>query len=168
MKPATYWIEKYNLLPHPEGGYYAETYRSSESVDKGALPERFTGNRSFSTGIYFLLGKENFSAFHRIKSDEMWHFYAGEGLDIFVIYPESGQLEIIKLGSNPDNGETFQAVVPAGTWFGSRPAAGSDYCLVGCTVAPGFDFEDFEMADREILTDLFPQHKKMIQELTSS
>ena len=168
MKPATYWIEKYNLLPHPEGGYYAETYRSSESVDKGALPERFTGNRSFSTGIYFLLGKENFSAFHRIKADEMWHFYAGDALDIFVIYPESGQLEIIKLGSNPDNGETFQAVVPAGTWFGSRPAAGSDYCLVGCTVAPGFDFEDFEMADREILIDLFPQHKKMIQELTSS
>jgi len=168
MKPATYWIEKYNLLPHPEGGYYAETYRSSESVDKGALPERFTGNRSFSTGIYFLLGKENFSAFHRIKSDEMWHFYAGDALDIFVIYPESGQLEIIKLGSNPDNGETFQAVVPAGTWFGSRPAAGSDYCLVGCTVAPGFDFEDFEMADRESLTDLFPQYKKMIQELTSS
>ena len=168
MKPANYWIEKYNLLPHPEGGYYSETYRSSESVSKDALPDRFTGDRSFSTGIYFLLGKENFSAFHRIKSDEMWHFYAGDALDIFVIYPETGQLKIIKLGSNPDNGETFQAVVPAGTWFGSRPAAGSTYCLVGCTVAPGFDFEDFEMAGRETLTDLFPQHKKMIQELTSS
>lgn len=168
MKSATYWVEKYNLLPHPEGGYYAETYRSSEGINKDALPERFTGNRTFSTGIYFLLEANDFSAFHRIKSDEMWHFYAGEALDIFVIYPETGNLEIIKLGSNPDNGETFQAVVPAGTWFGSRPAMGSSYSLVGCTVAPGFDFEDFEMAERNILTNLFPQHEKMIQELTSS
>ncbi|WP_221394836.1 cupin domain-containing protein [Dyadobacter sp. NIV53] len=168
MKPATYWIEKYNLLPHPEGGYYAETYRSSADIDKGALPERFTGNRAFSTGIYFLLEANDFSAFHRIKSDEMWHFYAGEALDIFVIYPETGNLEIIKLGSDPDNGETFQAVVPAGTWFGSRPAVDSTYSLVGCTVAPGFDFEDFEMAKRETLENSFPQHKKMIQELTSS
>lgn len=166
MKPATYWIEKYNLLPHPEGGYYAETYRSAESVNKDDLPERFAGDRSFSTGIYFLLGKENFSAFHRIKSDEMWHFYAGNALDIFVIYPETGKLEIIKLGSNPDLGETFQAVVPAGTWFGSRPAAGSNYCLVGCTVAPGFDFEDFEMAERASLVSEFPQHEKLIYELT--
>ena len=168
MKPATFWIEKYNLLPHPEGGYYAETYRSSESISENALPNRFTGDRSFSTGIYFLLEKDDFSAFHKIKSDEMWHFYAGEALDIFVIDPETGNLEIIKLGSNPDNGETFQAVVPAGAWFGSRPATNSSYSLVGCTVAPGFDFADFEMAERNNLTDLFPEHKKMIQELTSS
>ena len=168
MKPATYWVEQYNLLPHPEGGYFAETYRSTEHIHKDALPERFTADRSFSTGIYFLLETNDFSAFHRIKSDEMWHFYAGEALDIFVIYPETGNLEIIKLGPNPDNGETFQAVVPAGTWFGSRPATGSNYSLVGCTVAPGFDFADFEMAERELLTDLFPQHEKMIRELTFS
>ena len=166
MKPASYWIEKYNLLPHPEGGYYAETYRSAENIKADALPDRFTGDRTFSTGIYFLLEKTNFSAFHRIKSDEMWHFYAGDALDIFVIYPETGNLEIIKLGSDPDNEETFQAVVPAGTWFGSRPAATSTYALVGCTVSPGFDFADFEMADREELLTTFPQHSSLISELT--
>ena len=166
MKPASYWIEKYNLLPHPEGGYYAETYRSAEGISKDALPERFEGNRSFSTGIYFLLQKENISAFHRIKSDEMWHFYAGDPLEVFVIYPETGKLEIIKLGSDPDRGETFQAVVPAGTWFGSRPAAGSQYCLVGCTVSPGFDFADFEMANRNELIKIYPHHEALITGLT--
>lgn len=166
MKPATYWIEKYNLLPHPEGGYYAETYRASETISKDSLPSRFTGDRAFSTGIYFLLEAQNFSAFHKIKSDEMWHFYAGDALDIFVIHPEIGNLEIIKLGSNPEKGESFQAVVPAGTWFGSRPAAGSNYCLAGCTVSPGFDFEDFEMAERGLLTKAFPAHEQIISELT--
>ena len=168
MKPASYWIEKYNLLPHPEGGYYAETYRSSEGVQKAALPKRFKGDRSFSTGIYFLLEAKDFSAFHRIQSDEMWHFYAGDALEVFVIYPETGELEIIKLGANPDSGETFQAVVQAGTWFGSRPARGSNYSLVGCTVSPGFDFADFEMAERSALANLFPKHESLIQELTIS
>ena len=166
MKPASYWIEKYNLLPHPEGGYYAETYRASETIGKDSLPNRFTGDRSFSTGIYFLLEAKDFSAFHKIKSDEMWHFYAGDALDIFVIDPETGNLEILKLGSDPENGESFQAVVPAGTWFGSRPASGSNYCLVGCTVSPGFDFEDFEMADRVSLINAFPAHEKIISKLS--
>lgn len=166
MKTASYWIEKYNLLPHPEGGHYAETYRSAESIKGNALPAHFTGDRAFSTGIYFLLEKIDFSAFHRIKSDEMWHFYAGDALDIFVIYPETGNLETIKLGSDPDNGEVFQAVVPAGAWFGSRPASGSNYALVGCTVSPGFDFADFEMAERETLLNTFSQHSILITELT--
>ncbi|CAG5071814.1 hypothetical protein DYBT9623_03798 [Dyadobacter sp. CECT 9623] len=166
MIPATYWIEKYNLLPHPEGGYYAETYRSAEVIAQQALPSRFGGARTFSTGIYFLLESHNFSAFHRIQADEMWHFYAGEALEVFVINTKTRQLEIIRLGNNPENGETFQAVVPAGTWFGSRPAKGSTYALVGCTVAPGFDFQDFEMADREILKAEFPEFSELIGELT--
>ncbi|TLV00074.1 cupin domain-containing protein [Dyadobacter luticola] len=166
MKPATYWVEKYGLLPHPEGGYYAETYRATEKIAQEALPARFGGERAFSTGIYFLLETGNFSAFHRIQSDEMWHFYAGETLEIFVIDPASGDLQIIKLGANPENDETFQAVVPAGAWFGSRPAAGSSYSLVGCTVAPGFDFADFEMAQKGSLTTLYPQHATLIAELT--
>ncbi len=166
MQPANYWIEKYQLLPHPEGGYYAETYRSAETVRPDALPERFKGERSFSTGIYFLLESHHFSAFHRIQSDEMWHFYAGEALEVFVIYPESGNLDLIRLGQNPENGEVFQAVVPAGTWFASRPAAGGLYALVGCTVSPGFDFEDFEMAEREKLSLKFPQHRDLIKHLT--
>jgi predicted cupin superfamily sugar epimerase len=166
LKHASYWIEKYGLSPHPEGGYYAETYRATENVPHEALPGRFTGDRSFSTGIYFLLESQNFSAFHRIKADEMWHFYAGEALDIFVIDQETGQLQIIKLGNNPENGETFQAVVPAGAWFGSRPAKDSAYALVGCTVAPGFDFADFEMAERAALQMQFPELTQIIQELT--
>lgn len=166
MKPADYWIKEYVLLPHPEGGYYAETYRAAESIDPRALPDRFGGARSFSTGIYFLLESHNFSAFHRIKSDEMWHFYAGEALEVFVIDPGTRQLNIIRLGNNPENGETFQAVVPAGTWFGSRPAKGSSYALVGCTVAPGFDFEDFEMAEQEALKAEFPEFSELIGELT--
>ncbi|SEI89395.1 hypothetical protein SAMN05216327_104439 [Dyadobacter sp. SG02] len=166
MKPASYWIEKYHLLPHPEGGYYVETYRASESIPQNALPVRFGGDRAFSTGIYFLLESHNFSAFHRIQADEMWHFYAGDALEVFVLDEKTGALNIIRLGNNPDNGETFQAVVPAGAWFGSRPASGSTYALVGCTVAPGFDFSDFEMAQRESLSQLYPQHSELIAELT--
>jgi len=165
-KPAAFWIEKYNLSPHPEGGFYAETYRAAESIAKSALPARFNGDRSFSTGIYFLLESHNFSAFHRIQADEMWHFYAGEPLEVFVIHQESRALEVIKLGNDPDQGETFQAVVPAGAWFASRPAKGSGYALVGCTVAPGFDFADFEMADRASLQQEFPEFEQIITELT--
>ena len=168
MKQASYWIKKYSLQPHPEGGYFAETYRSAEIIEKQALPKRFKGERCFSTGIYFLLEAHHFSAFHRIQSDEMWHFYAGEALEIFVINPENGSLETIRLGNDPEKGETFQAVVPAGSWFASRPSAGSSYALVGCTVAPGFDFEDFEMAERAELQALYPQHSGLILELTRS
>ncbi|CAG5009628.1 hypothetical protein DYBT9275_04538 [Dyadobacter sp. CECT 9275] len=168
MKTASYWIERYNLLPHPEGGYFAETYRSAEGISQEALPDRFSGNRAFSTGIYFLLESHHFSALHRIHSDEMWHFYAGDPLDIFVMYPETGDLQIIQLGPDPELGQTFQAVVPAGTWFGSRTAPGGRFSLVGCTVAPGFDFADFEMGSREFLSEEFPQHHALIQELTHS
>lgn len=166
MKPASYWIEKFNLLAHPEGGYYAETYRASETIPQQALPARFGGDRAFSTGIYFLLESHNFSAFHRIQADEMWHFYAGEALEVFVIDEKTGELTVIRLGNDPENGETFQAVVPAGAWFGSRPAASSSYALVGCTVAPGFDFADFEMAACDALTQQYPQHAALIAGLT--
>lgn len=166
MKPASYWVEKYQLQPHPEGGFYAETYRSQGSIAQNALPAEFAGDRSYSTGIYFLLENKDFSAFHKIKSDEMWHFYAGGPLEVYVIYPETAKLEVIRLGSDPENGEVFQAVVPAGTWFGSCPLEGASYSLVGCTVAPGFDFDDFEMAERESLVNLFPQYKELILRLT--
>jgi predicted cupin superfamily sugar epimerase len=165
MKLASYWIEKYNMLSHPEGGFFAETYRSAEVISQAALPPRFRGDRSFSTGIYFLLENHHFSTLHRIQADEMWHFYAGGTLDVYVIYPD-GRLEIIQLGDNPDAGEVFQAVVPAGTWFGSKPKAQSAYSLVGCTVAPGFDFADFELGERSQLLALFPQHQDVIHLLT--
>ncbi len=118
------------------------------------------GERNFSTAIYFLLEKDNFSAFHKIKSDELWHFYAGDSLEVIEITAD-GELKITELG--PDN---FQYCVPAGNWFGSRVKKGGSFSLVGCTVAPGFDFKDFEMAKRDELLKEFPGHANIIGELT--
>lgn len=164
MVTAKQLIEQYKLQPHPEGGWYKETYRSDEYILATALPERFGGNRSFSTAIYFLLEMNNFSAFHRIKSDECWHFYAGDPLLIYVI-AQSGKLDIIDLGDNINRGQLFQYVVPANCWFASRPAAGSKFCFVGCTVSPGFDFSDFELANATGLLALYPMHENVIREL---
>ena len=157
-------IELYNLQPHPEGGWYKETYQSKEQIDADSLPERFGGSRAFSTAIYFLLEQGNFSAFHRIKSDECWHFYAGDPLVVYVLQ-QDGTLDEIMLGNDITSGQSFQYVVPANCWFASRPATDSKFCFVGCTVAPGFDFADFEMADAAVLSALYPQHQTAIQEL---
>lgn len=165
MYNAAYWVEKLKMQAHPEGGYFAETYRASESISATALPKRFGGDRNFSTGIYFLLESHHFSTFHRIQSDEMWHFYTGCPLEIYWI-DQNGALYLTKLGNNPQNDEVFQAVIPAGVWFGSRPMQANSYSLVGCTVAPGFDFADFELADRNALLEQYPEHKEIIQNLT--
>lgn len=165
MQDAQYWIDTLKLEPHPEGGYFRETYRSQAVIPRSALPHSFRGDRSASTAIYFLLRDDNFSAFHRIASDEMWHFYAGSSLAVYVIDSEGRSTEI-KLGPNPNRGEVFQAVVPAGCWFGSCLAAADTFALVGCTVAPGFDFNDFEMADRSLLLAAYPQHETLIRQLT--
>lgn len=165
MQSADYWIEKLSMEGHPEGGFFKETYKSSESFGHDGLPERFSGKRTFSTGIYFLLKKGDFSAFHKIKSDEMWHFYEGHPLEICCI-DSDGVLNFIKLGRDFEKGEVFQAVVPANCWFGSYLPENSDYVLVGCTVSPGFDFEDFEMADRADLLQLYPDYSDIILKLT--
>lgn len=164
MNTADQLIALYHLQPHPEGGWYKETYRSNESIPANALPQRFTGSRSFSTAIYFLLEQGNYSAFHKIKSDECWHFYAGDALEIFILSPD-GELEIFLLGNDIENKQVFQHVVPANCWFASRPAKESRYCFVGCTVAPGFDFEDFEMANANDLIKTYPLHSQLIHEL---
>ena len=156
-------ISKYNLLRHPEGGYYRETYRSNLLINQQSLPKGFNGNRNSSTAIYFLLEKGNFSAFHRIKSDECWHFYAGQALLIYVL-DNNGNLEVIKLGNN-NNNEVFQAVVPANCWFASEPAPESNFCFVGCTVSPGFEFNDFELAKAADIMPIFPRHTELIQRL---
>jgi len=157
-------IALYNLQPHPEGGWYKETYQSKEQINAASLPERFSGSRAFSTAIYFLLEQGNYSAFHRIKSDECWHFYAGDPLVVYVLQ-QDGTLDEILLGNDITNGQLFQYVVPANCWFASRPATDSKFCFVGCTVAPGFDFADFELADAAVLSALYPQHKSCIEEL---
>ena len=157
-------VKKYEMLPHPEGGWYKETYRSNEQINGNTLPERFSESRSFSTAIYFLMESGNFSGFHRIKSDECWHFYAGQTLLVYVIN-NAGNLDIIKLGNKIELGECFQYVVPANCWFASRPANESEFSFVGCTVAPGFDFADFELAVADNLSLQFPQHKSIIDSL---
>ena len=151
MNPQTaaYWIKKLNLVPHPEGGYYRETYRKDP----------------VSSAIYFLLKSGECSRLHRLKSDELWHFHQGSSLTLSVIYSD-GRLETLSLGDSPEKGETFQAVIPAGSWFGARVNEPDSFALTGCTVAPGFLFEDFELADRHELTRQFPQHRKIIEKLT--
>ncbi len=158
-------IKELNLSPHPEGGYFRETYRCNESIEKEHLPERYDGNRSISTAIYFLLKGDQYSAFHRLKSDEIWHFYRGSPLTIYCISPDGERTDVI-LGNNIENGESPQAVIKKGTWFAAAMNDTSSYTLVGCTVAPGFDFSDFEMGEREELIQNFPQHEKLINELS--
>ena len=154
-----------DLLPHPEGGFYKETYRSPLKLSAQCLPSDFSGERNIATGIYFLIEKGNFSALHKIKSDETWHFYFGDALDVIEI-DETGNLKITAIGSDLLKGESFQYTVKANTWFGSRVRSGGNFSLVGCTVYPGFDFADFEMAKRSVLINQFPQHTSIITELT--
>ena len=129
---AGYWIEKLQLEPHPEGGYFRQTYRSEVVIAREALPAGFSGARAISTAIYFLLEGKNFSAFHRLRSDEVWHFYVGAPLLVHVIDP-TGKHSTIFLGRNPEVGQTLQAVVPAGCWFASHVWDWKSFAVVGCT-----------------------------------
>ncbi len=161
---AEYWIEKLDLLPHPEGGRYREVYRCSEWYKAESLPRRFAADRTFSTAIYFLLQAGTFSAFHRIKSDEIWHHYEGGDLEI-IIMDHAGELQHHFLGKQNPNARPM-LVVPHGCWFAARLFCDTDYVLCGCTVAPGFDFADFEMASRDDLLKHYPQHAGLIEQLT--
>ncbi|KAA2243696.1 cupin domain-containing protein [Chitinophaga agrisoli] len=165
-KTAAWWREHLQLQPHIEGGAFRETYRSSWVLHKSTLPPGMKGNRNAATCIYFLLEKGGFSALHRIAADEIWHFYDGVTLSIYEIDPQGG-LTVHKLGRNVHQGEQLQLVIPAGSWFGARVDEEDGFSLVGCTVAPGFDFEDFELAQRRQLQARYPQHKELIQSLTT-
>jgi uncharacterized protein len=165
MSRAQEWIELLELKRHPEGGWYRETYRSEETISKSALPSRFGGERAFSTAIYFLLEGEDFSALHRIKQDEIFHFYDGSALTVHVIDPQ-GNYSATKVGRHLEAGERPQAVVKAGCVFGATVSEPHSFSLVGCTVAPGFDFADFVMPGRDELCCQFPQHRALIERLT--
>jgi predicted cupin superfamily sugar epimerase len=164
-KDANYWIQKLDLQPHPEGGFYRQTYKADLVLPREALPPQFTGPRAASTAIYFLLDREDFSAFHRLRSDELWHFYIGGPLVVHVI-DEHGRYSEIHLGTDPEAGQVLQAVVKAKCWFASRVRDSNAHALVGCTVAPGFDFDDFELAKRAELIECYPQHQQLIEQLT--
>lgn len=153
-----------NMQPHPEGGFFRETYRSDLLLAQTALPETFPGDRNASTAIYFLIGGNNFSAFHRIASDELWHYYAGSPLHVHEILPD-GTYHLLKIGFDLMNGYEPQATVKAGSWFASECASSDSWSLVGCTVAPGFDFADFELANKEQLATAYPQHSTLIRRL---
>jgi len=163
-RSAEYWIEHLRLAPHPEGGHFRETYRAAESTAGAHLPNRYGGPRVHATAIYFLLRAGEVSSLHRIKSDEIWHFHAGGPLVVFVIHPD-GERWDLTLGPDPDHGQRLQAIVPAGAWFGAALGPGAPYALVGCTVAPGFEFADFELADRHALVRRYPQHAALIEQL---
>ncbi len=159
-------IEKYGLLSHPEGGHYLETYRSNGTILEASLPTNTKGSeRNYSTGILFLLPQGSISRFHRIKSDEMWHFYLGGPMSVVEIH-DDGSIKETVLGRDILIGEQLQYVVPANCWFASFPHYETEYSFVGCTVAPGFDFLDFEMAKRDDLLEKFPDHEEIITKLT--
>jgi predicted cupin superfamily sugar epimerase len=154
-----YWVDKLHLTAHPEGGFYREIYRSEETLDCGCLDINITGQRNLSTAIYYLLTKGDFSAFHRIKSDEIWHFYAGDSLQLHIIYPD-GKYETKIVGNTPFTDDEPFALVPKACWFAAKSLG--EYTLVGCTVAPGFAFEDFELAEGEVLIKKYPQLQGVI------
>jgi predicted cupin superfamily sugar epimerase len=162
---ASDWIAQLGLERHPEGGWFRQTYRAPEEIAAQALPERFGAARAFSTAIYFLLEQGDVSHLHRLAADELWFFHAGGPLLVHAI-DTAGELGTQVLGPTLERGESLQAMVPAGCWFGAELAGGAPFALVSCTVAPGFDFADFELAERAALRALYPRHQALIERLT--
>lgn len=168
---AKLFIDLLNLKKHSEGGYFAETYRSGEVFKSENLPPGYSGERSFSTCIYFLLEGDDFSAFHKLKSDEIWHFYSGTNIRLYTI-DEKGNYSHYTLGNDfdfgfdVDYGSQFQIAVKSGQWLAASLVDQKSYALVGCTVSPGFEYEDFELGKRSELIRLFPEHTEIIEKLT--
>jgi len=158
------YIEKLQLKPHPEGGYYKEIYRAGDMILPEHLPKRYKSSRNFSTSIYFLLEGNQVSNFHNLKSDEQWHFYDGSSIVIYVI-DEGGNLNKILLGRNIGKWESLQTVIKYNSWFAAELSDKTSFALIGCTVAPGFDFNDFELGKRDELIKTFPQFSELIYKL---
>ncbi|MET0594353.1 MAG: cupin domain-containing protein [Polyangiaceae bacterium] len=155
-------IARLELSPHPERGFFGETYRAKTSVAASTHPAA----RSASTAIYFLVTSDERATFlHRLLSDEVFHLYEGGPLDIVRLFP-NGESDVVRLGLDLAAGERPQAVIPAGTWFGTELAPGASHCLVGCTVAPGFDFADFELAEGPELAARYPAMADRIARLS--
>ncbi|TKJ29791.1 MAG: hypothetical protein CEE40_07430 [Chloroflexi bacterium B3_Chlor] len=159
-------IERLGMQPHPEeGGYFAETYKSEELISKLGLPERYPSERAFGTAIFYLLTPDTFSALHRLASDEIFHFYLGDPVTMLQLHPH-GSSKVVTLGQDILKGQELQVVVPRGTWQGSFLNEGGEFALLGCTVAPGFEYEDYEAGDREALLEQYPDLSELIIRLT--
>jgi len=168
MTTAEEIIELFNMKSLPqEGGYYVETYRASETVPQKLLAERGCGTRNLNTAILYLLTPSTFSALHRLKSDEIFHFYLGDSVTMVQLRPDATS-DVITLGHDIINNQHVQAVVPAGTWQGMFLNEGGHFALLGTTMAPGFETEDFELGQREQLIAQYPTRRKLIIKLTKS
>ena len=165
MKSADYYIKRLELSPHSEGGYFKETYRSKGVIKKDALPNDFQSDHCYSTFIYYLLKSSDISKFHRIKSDEQWHFFEGSSLIVLALR-ENDEFLKFKLGRDLENNEMFSCVIPANSWLAAYPREKDSFSLLGCTVAPGFEYEDFELAEKEELLKQFPEYEAIIKKLT--
>lgn len=157
------YIKQLQLKKHPEGGYYKEVYRSGELILPEHLPKRYKSTRNFSTSIYFLLEGKQFSTFHLLQSDELWHFYDGSALLLYIIN-QKGELAIKKLGRDEDC--ELQLTIEKQNWFAAEVEDKNSFTLFGCTVSPGFEFDDFEMGKRRELIKKFSHHKNLIKWLT--
>ncbi|MHC4187679.1 MAG: cupin domain-containing protein [Planctomycetota bacterium] len=161
-------IEFFNMKPLPEeGGYYKETYRAPVTLSQTSIPKRYNGQRSFSTAILYLLTPKTFSALHRLKSDEIFHFYLGDPVTMLQLRAD-GNNEVITLGKDIMNNQRVQVIVPAGTWQGMFLNTGGKFALLGTTMAPGFEFEDFELAQKEKLIEQYPNQRQFIHKLSTS
>ena len=158
-------IELLNLKPLPgEGGLFFESYRADEKLE--VLPDRYSGApRVFSTAIYYLLTPDIFSAMHRLQSDEIFHFYLGDPVEMLQLFND-GTGKVVGIGSDLNAGLRPQVVVPRGTWQGARLVKGGRFALFGVTVAPGFEFDDFETGARKELIERYPEHARLIEQLT--
>lgn len=166
MKPTAAQVAaELKLQPHPEGGYFKEVYRSDEELASESLPARYNEAKRFSTSIYYLITADTFSAMHRLKSDETLHYYSGDTALVFMIHPD-GRAEEILMGNNILHAERPQIVVPRQVWFGIKVVETGEYTLTGTTVAPGFEFSDFEMGKRESLIRQYPEHAEKIRLFT--
>ncbi len=167
MHSADEIIALLNLQPHPaEGGFFAETYRAAEAHAAAELPPRYGQPRAHSTCIYYLLKPGTFSALHRLKSDEIFHFYLGDPVEMLRLHPD-GRGETVVLGPDLAEGQRPQTLVPRGVWQGSHLLPGGRFALLGCTVAPGFDYADYEHGRREALAAAYPKFSEMIAALAT-
>lgn len=162
---ATSIINELDLKPHPEGGFFKETYRSEGVINPDIDEEIYPAGRNFCTSIYYLLEGTDTSSFHRIRSDETWHFYCGSSATIHIIHPDA-LYEARYLGSDLSSGQAYQHTIPGRSWFGVSVDNPESFMLAGCTVAPGFDFDDFEMGDPYKLKQAFPEHSAIIDQLS--